>query len=124
MRAVPLPLVPRGASRGLYVVVTVLLLLAGPGLGDSASPMSFTADPATSADEHPEYRIKAAFLYNFIRYTTWPDTAFEDKKAQIEVLLVGEDPFGSVLEKTFKGKKLPRQKNLWVPSGSGRRPIA
>jgi hypothetical protein len=58
----------------------------------------------------PEYRIKAAFLYNFIRYTTWPKESFERKDQPIEILVVGKDPFGGVLEATFRDKTLHGRK--------------
>ena len=53
-----------------------------------------------------EYRAKAAFLYNFIRYTSWPADAFESDKAPLELLVVGHDPFDEHLTETFRGKEL------------------
>ncbi len=40
------------------------------------------------ADPDLEYRVKAAFLFHFVRTTTWPRDAFQDDAA---VLLVGEN---------------------------------
>ena len=58
------------------------------------------------ADRTKEYRVKAALLFNFIKYTTWPKSAFDKASDPIKVLVVGVDPFGDVLEKTFEGKTL------------------
>ena len=51
--------------------------------------------PATSlADNISEYTIKAAFIYNFARFTEWPDQSDE-----LKVCIYGEDPFGSSIDK-------------------------
>lgn len=50
--------------------------------------------PALRADDKPdEYTIKAAILYKFIKYVEWPD-----KPHQINICVVGSDPFGSRLD--------------------------
>lgn len=53
-----------------------------------------------------EYRIKAAFLFNFIRFTKWPDGALGKQDDPIRILIVGQDRFGDHLTNTFKGKQL------------------
>lgn len=53
-----------------------------------------------------EYQVKAALLFKFLQYTTFPKGAFKDKKAPIVITIVGDDPFGDLLESTFKGKKI------------------
>jgi hypothetical protein len=60
---------------------------------------------ANVASEDREHTIKAAFLLNFIRYTTWPKSSFADAESPIRVMVVGKDPFGGVLESTFRGEK-------------------
>jgi len=58
-------------------------------------------------DSADEYEIKAGFLYNFARYTTWPEDTFADegRDADGEVVLdpfvfavLGTDPFEDHLE--------------------------
>ena len=44
-----------------------------------------------------EYRIKAAFLYNFAKFTVWPVEAFADAKAPLRLCVLGEDPFDGAL---------------------------
>ncbi|MBK6657720.1 MAG: YfiR family protein [Proteobacteria bacterium] len=46
------------------------------------------------ADELPEYRVKAAFLYNFMVFTEWPDNAAPD----MTLCIVGDDPFGAAID--------------------------
>lgn len=49
-------------------------------------------------------KVKAAFLRNFARYVTWPDHLFSSDHAPWSVCILGSDPFGVVLEKTFEGR--------------------
>lgn len=53
--------------------------------------------------ENPN-RVKAAFLRNFAHYVTWPSSAFPDGLGPWRVCIVGRDPFGDMLENTFKGR--------------------
>ena len=62
------------------------------------------ADPASDSAKTLEYRIKAAFLYNFARFVEWPqEDAWNERKLVIGVL--GKDPFGPILDETVRGKK-------------------
>jgi hypothetical protein len=55
--------------------------------------------PAARTDDTPEYRLKAAFLYNFARYTEWPP----EVGATLTLCILGEDPFGAALD-AMQGK--------------------
>ena len=60
-----------------------------------------------------ELKVKAAYLLNFIRFTEWPESNGIDKS--VTLCTLGEDPFGEILEDTFKdrdvsGKKLKIQR--------------
>ena len=46
----------------------------------------------------PEYRAKAAFLYNFGRYVEWPPGAFPEPDSPFVIGVLGRDPFGSQLD--------------------------
>ena len=48
-----------------------------------------------SADE---YKLKAAFLYNFTQYVEWPVTAFSSPSAPFVVCVAGNNPFGEHLK--------------------------
>lgn len=45
-----------------------------------------------------EYQLKALYLYNFTKFTDWPDSAFASADAPIVIAIVGEDPFGKTLD--------------------------
>lgn len=47
------------------------------------------------ADEIIEYQVKAAFVYNFIAFTHWPDSTDQT----INLCIYGEDYFGKEIDK-------------------------
>jgi hypothetical protein len=51
-----------------------------------------------------EYRVKAAFLFNFAKFIAWPPDAFTGADEPIGICVFGQNPFGSVLEETVQGK--------------------
>lgn len=53
-----------------------------------------------------EYEVKAAFLYNFIAFTEWPETAFEQATSPIVIGILGKDPFGASLDAMMKGERV------------------
>jgi hypothetical protein len=53
-----------------------------------------------------EYQIKAAFIYNFAKFTDWPADAFRDAKAPFVLGILGENPFGNDLDRTLTGKTI------------------
>lgn len=61
---------------------------------------------AFAAKLSSEYEIKAAFLYNFISFTEWPDTAFTEPTSPIVIGVVGKDPFGSALDSMMNGERV------------------
>ncbi len=80
--------------------VLALILVAAVAVSGSVPQAGAQSDPPT------EYQIKAAFLYNFAKFVEWPADAFPDPHAPIVVGIVGEDPFGSVLDKIVLGKSV------------------
>lgn len=57
-----------------------------------------------SAQGAEEYKVKAAFLYNFAKFVEWPGEALSDEGSPIVIGIVGADPFGSALDRTIKGQ--------------------
>ncbi len=61
-------------------------------------------------DAVSEYSIKAVFLYNFARFTEWPDSAFRASDSPVSVCILGQDPFADELDqikdRTVHGRKL------------------
>jgi hypothetical protein len=53
-----------------------------------------------------EYQVKAAFLYNFAKFVDWPPQSFHGPDDPITICIVGQNPFGRMLEDTVNGKTL------------------
>jgi hypothetical protein len=65
----------------------------------------FVTAPEVNAQEAlSEYQVKAAYLFNFLKFVEWPRESFADPLAPIEIGVVGEDPFGSALPQVVTGK--------------------
>ncbi|MFH2123279.1 MAG: YfiR family protein [Pseudomonadota bacterium] len=58
------------------------------------------------AREGEEYAVKAAFVLNFAKVTHWPDKAFADSPATLDLCLVGEDALLAGAFKSIEGKQV------------------
>lgn len=74
------------AAVGAFLVT---LLAAQPALPDSGEGL--------------EYQVKAAFLFNFLKFVEWPPAA---GGAPWVIGVLGPDPFGDKLDVTVRGKKV------------------
>lgn len=79
------------------------------------------ADSAKSPEE-VEYQVKAAFIYNFMKFTEWPAEKMEtngSEKSSVPPMLigiVGENPFGKAFEPLMDKKIKDRPlKLVFVP---------
>jgi hypothetical protein len=68
--------------------------LIGLAFGALLSPVRLA-----QADDFPEYRLKVAFLYNFVVFTEWPT----EVGPVLQLCVLGADPFGRDLD-TLAGK--------------------
>ena len=48
--------------------------------------------------------VKAAFIYNFTKFTDWPANAFPSAAAPLVIGIVGEDPFGKTIDDVVNGE--------------------
>jgi hypothetical protein len=61
--------------------------------------------PEGLAQDSPSvYQVKAAYLFNFVKFVEWPEEAFADPLAPIVIGIVGDDPFGDALPQVVLGK--------------------
>jgi hypothetical protein len=70
------------------ILITVLVLVFVSGF----APALHAQAPSR------EYALKAAFLFNFIKFVRWPETAFETPGEPLSLCILGEDPFGDALK--------------------------
>ena len=45
-----------------------------------------------------EYPLKAVFLFDFAQFTDWPTNAFDKPDSPLVIGVLGDDPFGSLLD--------------------------
>lgn len=73
----------------------IILALTGPAVRSGAQE-------AASA----EYRIKAAYIFNFAKFVEWPAATFPTHDTPMTLGVLGRDPFGSDLEKILGNKTI------------------
>ena len=61
------------------------------------------------AAQSKEYQIKAAFLYQFIKFVDWPDEKNTDSNEPIIIGIIGKDSFGNNIN-LIKDKKVNNRK--------------
>jgi hypothetical protein len=57
-----------------------------------------------------EYEIKAAFLYNFIKFTEWPTDGLGKAGDAFVIGVLGKDPFGAALDNVIAGETFHNRK--------------
>src|SRR5436190_24204250 len=78
------------ASATLALVATLLL---APASGARAA-----------ADDDLEMKVKAAFLFNFAKFATWPPSKVKEADATLHLCVEGTDEFARVLAETVRGR--------------------
>jgi len=96
VKLLPAIIVRSAAARPLrrcgVAAVAAIALLAAPSL-------------AAPAQEANEQLVKVAFIYNFAKFTTWPDSVFADAEAPVALCVVGKHDFGDAFE-SVQGKSI------------------
>jgi hypothetical protein len=83
--------VKRLGAFGAIVLICICGVCAGPGA------------PISGSAETTEFQVKAAFVYNFVKFVQWPHDSFPAAgDAPISVCVLGQDPLGDALE-SLKG---------------------
>lgn len=100
---------------GLALAALMGLLLVAPG----GHPRALAQNLAGR-----EYLLKAAFLYNFAKFVEWPTEREGDPGEPLTFCVLGEDPFGPVLEtivadKPVKGRAVVVRRIQGVGAASG-----
>ena len=60
----------------------------------------------TAQDVSTEYRVKAAFLYNFVKFVEWPSRV---ATGPLTLCVAGRNPFGSALADIVRGETVGRR---------------
>ena len=57
-----------------------------------------------------EYPLKAVFLLNFAQFTDWPTNAFGQPDSPLVIGVLGDDPFGALLDDAVRGETVNGRK--------------
>jgi len=86
--------------RPYNLIVLSLALLAAP----------WVAQGEDESASNREYQVKAAFLYNFIKFVDWPKEKVAESNEPVIIGIFGKDPFGNafapVKDKEGKDRKV------------------
>lgn len=99
-----------GFRPGLMAVALALVLVAAPCLRAQGSKPT-------------DYDVKAAYLYNFGHFVEWPASVAAAKNDSFTVCVLGQDPFGPILDGTLAGETIANRKvaakRISTPQESG-----
>jgi hypothetical protein len=74
------------------------------------------ANSASAQTSASEYEVKAAFVYNFLKFVDWPTNAFPTQNSPYIIAVLGRDPFdnpetgGNFLDSAINGKVINERK--------------
>jgi uncharacterized protein DUF4154 len=88
--------------RSRWLRLAALVVLSTPLIGYAESRMAL------------EYQVKAAFLYNFVKFVDWPASAFPPTGDAVVIGVIGNDPFGGILDQVLQGKTCCHDRKLVV----------
>ena len=79
--------------------------LLGPILVLLTCLLAADAYPESKTAQYKEYEVKAAFMYNFLKFVDWPEGKMASNGNRIIIGIIGQDPFGSAAD-ILKDKKV------------------
>ncbi|HUT12899.1 MAG TPA: YfiR family protein [Thermoguttaceae bacterium] len=85
--------------RGLVVRAAAAAVVSGLCLPAAAQALRDSIRPTL------EYRVKAAYLYNFLLYVTWPEEALDGSNSPLVIGVLGDDPLGTALDEVARHKR-------------------
>lgn len=107
-------------SRLVYSKLLKTLVVIGvcATLGTVGGAVAQDDSQASSQELEREYLIKAAFLYNFAKFTQWPEEAFGGPQAPLRICVLGADPFGAALD-SIVGKSVQNREVVTARLATG-----
>jgi hypothetical protein len=66
----------------------------------------FVAAAAPEEAVFKEHQVKAAFVFNFVKFVEWPTNAFADESAPIQIGVAGNATMVAALDAAIKGKEV------------------
>jgi hypothetical protein len=62
--------------------------------------LAFSAQ-AVKAEDGKEYLVKAAFMYNFVKFVEWPGQMSVAANPNVNICVIGTNPFGAEAQQVF-----------------------
>ena len=69
-----------------------------------AIAVALTVAPLQAQETSLEYQVKAAYLYNFVKFIEWPAAAA--RSATLTICTAGGNPFGAALDDIVRGESI------------------
>lgn len=66
----------------------------------------FAGPPGLAAQAPTEFQVKAAYLFNFLKFVEWPDDPAPDSRGKWVIGFIGESPIDSELTHLVEGKNV------------------
>ncbi len=92
----------RSRIRSAFVLILVCCIVVSTGYSKPES------------SRYKEYHIKAAFVYNFLKFVDWPEDKNAQSPGEITIGIVGNDPFGKafdiLIDKKVKDRRVVIQR--------------
>jgi hypothetical protein len=92
-------------ARMVAVIGTCAMVLLAQGIGSADARAASDSPSLAATAASREYLLKAAFLYNFAKFTTWPAEVFLGPQTPLRVCILGKDSFGAAMD-SIEGKNI------------------
>ena len=95
-------------------------------LGCLAGALAIALSGFASAESQGslERAIKATYLYKFGPFVEWPNGAFSSPVAPLNICIVGNDPFGAILDQAVAGQRVAEHPIALLPVSPRPHPAA
>ncbi|MEY2577761.1 MAG: hypothetical protein QOI49_585 [Verrucomicrobiota bacterium] len=94
-----------GAALGEGRLRPLISLWAAAGLA-AASMVGLIPVVRADSAAATEYKLKAAFIYNFAKFVEWPAEKLENDNSPLVIGVLGPNPFGDELQNALKGRQI------------------
>jgi hypothetical protein len=64
----------------------------------------FAAKLSAQQQKPDQNQVEAAYIYNFGKFVKWPTTSGANQNSSFTICVLGEDPYGSILQSVLAGK--------------------
>jgi hypothetical protein len=68
--------------------------------------INFSLPKISIAQSEVEYKLKAAYLLNFLEFIEFPANAFKTPVSPVVITILGKDPFGKIIDEIVSGEKI------------------